>query len=444
MSARSDESVDWPGRVYKKLADPGAAASGTELNDAVHQQQPSNFLKHVGALSATKTSDGLVDPKLVLSWLLGALGASPVAIGLLVPIREAGALLPQLALARRVDSAHLKKRFWTRGAFVQAGALAGMAAVAITLSGERAGWMIVALLVLYSLGRAVCSVTYKPLQGATLVKTTRGSASGAGGTVGSIAVFVFGGLLAAGIIPRTPRAISFTLTVAAALWMLAALIVLRLAETPRSAAPDKEPIGALASIGLVRIHAQFRRFVAVRALLTATALAPPFIVLSSSGSLRMKTLGPFVIASALAAATSSFIWGRLSDRSSRTVLIWSGIAGALPLAAVGILGVVQPAALERAWALPLALFCLMIAYQGVRLGRATHVVDMAGPGERARFAAVSNTLIGLVLLAGGLFGWLGHVAGTPTVLMIFAAQCLLASWYARGLDDVQRAESTRP
>ena len=60
------------------------------------------FCVHVVALTLTKSADGLVDAKLVLPWLLGALGAPAFFVGLLVPIREAGALLPQLVIAARL------------------------------------------------------------------------------------------------------------------------------------------------------------------------------------------------------------------------------------------------------------------------------------------------------------------------------------------------------
>lgn len=64
---------------------------------------PRNRRVHLLSLTLTKIADGLIDPKLVLAWLLGAGGAPFFLIGLLVPIREAGALLPQLALARIVQ-----------------------------------------------------------------------------------------------------------------------------------------------------------------------------------------------------------------------------------------------------------------------------------------------------------------------------------------------------
>ena len=47
----------------------------------------------------TKVADNLINPKLTLAWLLPSLGAPGFMVTLLVPIREAGALLPQLAIA---------------------------------------------------------------------------------------------------------------------------------------------------------------------------------------------------------------------------------------------------------------------------------------------------------------------------------------------------------
>ena len=70
------------------------AASARDIPDAACAEEPRNRLVHLVSLSATKLADGLIDPKLVLSWLITALGAPAALAGLLVPVREAGALLP--------------------------------------------------------------------------------------------------------------------------------------------------------------------------------------------------------------------------------------------------------------------------------------------------------------------------------------------------------------
>jgi hypothetical protein len=71
--------------------------------------QNRNQRVHTQSLSMTRFGDGLVDPKLVLSWVLTSVGAGPVWVGLLVPVREAGALLPQLYAAAKLRQFTVRK-----------------------------------------------------------------------------------------------------------------------------------------------------------------------------------------------------------------------------------------------------------------------------------------------------------------------------------------------
>ena len=79
----------------------------------------------------------------------------------------------------------------------------------------------------------------------------------------------------------------------------------------------------------------------------------------------------------------------------------------------------------------------MIAYQGVRLGRSTHLTDMANADNRAAFTALSNTIVGIVLLAGGVFSLIAAFTGPVPVLALMAAMSVLGGLLALGLDEVQ-------
>jgi len=59
--------------------------------------------------------------------------------------REAGALLPQIALARRVEASPQRKRFWAADSAVQGIAALGIAGAALLLSGAAAGGAITGL-----------------------------------------------------------------------------------------------------------------------------------------------------------------------------------------------------------------------------------------------------------------------------------------------------------
>ncbi len=426
--------------VYELLTSEDDGRVCRDIPEEACDAQPQNFTRHVVSLAATKTGDGLVDPKLVLSWLLTALGAPAYMIGLLVPLREAGALLPQLFIAATIRGLPQRKWVWAGGSLVQGLCLLGMAGAALTLDGAAAGGAILLLLAVFACARAACSVSYKDVLGKTVSKATRGTATGTASSIAAALVLAFGLLLSLGFLDRSVATIAGALMVGAGLWLLAAAVFITLAEQPGATEGGGDPITvARAQVALLWRDAQLARFIAARGLLTATALAPPYLLAlaGESGARQLGQLGFFVVASALAGMLGGYVWGRLSDKSSRKVLMLSALVAAAMLAASALLGFAAPAWLQGGVLAPLLLFVLMIAYQGVRLGRSTHIVDMAARDDRAAYTALSNSIIGLLLLAGGLFGLLAELAGAAAVLAVFAVMCVLAAAVAFGLCEEQ-------
>ena len=66
----------------------------------------------------------------------------------------------------------------------------------------------------------------------------------------------------------------------------------------------------------------------------------------------------------------------------------------------------------------------MVAHQGVRLRRSTYIVDMAPPERRAIYTAIANMVIGVILLASGVFGALAALGGAELTLALFALMAL--------------------
>jgi hypothetical protein len=63
---------------------------------------------------------------------------------------------------------------------------------------------------------------------------------------------------------------------------------------------------------------------------------------------------------------------------------------------------------------------------------------MADRSHRARYTALSNTLIGLWLVAGGMLGFLADAHGPEAALGVLAGACLLGIPFAAKLDEVQK------
>lgn len=391
-----------------------------------------NGLRHIVSLSLSKLSDGLIDPKLVLSWLLATIGVPAAFIGMLVPIREAGALLPQVVMAGRLQQMRQRRWVWVVGSAGQGVAALLIALAAWTLAGWWAGAIICGLLAGLAVARAACSVSYKDILGKTVGQSRRGTVTGTAGSVSSGLVFVFALLLVSGVL-KSQTAVVAAIAVAGALWLAASVTLAGLHED--DSAPDA-PSGAIEYWHILRDDQNLRRFIVVRGLLVSTALAPPYMVVlgTQAGATATGSLGALVVASSLAGFLSSYVWGWLADRSARVMLLLSGTFGALAMA--GAMALHLAGLAGTVWAIPCVLFVLMVAYHGVRQARSTYLVDISPEDRRSVNAAVANTAIGGILLVSGAFGgaltWLGPLAA----LTGFAVMALGGGLLALRLRDV--------
>ncbi|MEL6766930.1 MAG: MFS transporter [Pseudomonadota bacterium] len=413
----------------------------TGADEMPGEAEARNGLRHVAAQTLNKLADGLLDPKLVLSWLLGAMGAQGALIGALVPVREAGALLPQLALARVLQRLPGRKRFWAAGAAIQGLAAIAIALAALSLDGAAGGLAVVAALALLSVARAACSLSHKDAVADSVPKRRRGAVTGAGTSIAAAAVFAFGAGLATGVLPLTVTTVAGAAVLAGLAWLAAAAVFLTLDEIARETEHTRgEALRTL--LAPLRQDAALRRFIAVRGCLTVTALAPPFLVMAEQGRMGaseppgLASLGPLVLASAAASISSGYLWGRVADRSSRWALIAAGGLSALVLGVGAALGFLTGGLGGLSGAVAL-MFLAQLAYGGVRQGRKVHLTDMATRETRAGHTALANTVIGIVLLAGGLLGLLADAAGPAAVLALSAALAALGAYLALGLDEVQ-------
>ena len=416
-----------------------------DLPESACRAQPRNYGVHIVSLGLTKVGEGLADPKLVLAWLLDAIGTPTWALGLLVPVRESLAMLPQLAISARIRQLAIRKTVYVFGCLVQGAAIIGfglMGWLAQMFSGTVAGIVAVLLIAVFALGRSLCSISHKDVLGKTVDRGRRGSVSGTAGTVAALVTLLLALAYSMGWIALTVPFVSTMVALGGLCWLLAAFVFGSIREEPGATEGGIDGLAAvIAQLGLLRSNAPLRRLIVTRALLLSSALAPPFYIALSGDSTvsGLGTLGPFMIASASASLVSAYVWGRLADRSSRRVLMLAATLTALANAIAAFLALAMPQLLGGSLLLPALLFVLMIAHQGVRLGRSVHVVDMADRDSRATYTALSNSVVGLILLAGGIFGVIAQWLGIGAVLAMFTLMAALAIRAAAALDEVQAA-----
>jgi hypothetical protein len=410
-SQNADERLEV---LYNLVANVEDARSCRDLDDDACHWVPRNFFIYLASNTLTKLGDAIASPKTVLAWVMAAVGAPAAMVAMLVPIRESGSMLPQLAIGGWVRRHPMRKPLWLLGSVLQAAAVLGCAAAAAWLTGVSAGMVILGCLVAFSLARSLNSIAGKDIVGKTIPKGRRGRLGGlAAGLSGLLTLAVGVWFAVRGRGEDSPLFYAALLGGAALLWVAAALFFSSLKELPGETGGGANGWrDAWSRLDLIRTDRPFRRFVITRALLLCSALTAPFYVIlaRAHGDGGASLLGTFLVAGGLASSLSAPVWGTQADRSSRRVMTVAALITAGLGIAVFIIMRWQSDMAANPWLFPALFFVLGIAHAGVRAGRKTYLVDLAGGVKRTDYVAVSNTIIGMILLVAGgatsLFSWL--------------------------------------
>src|SRR5699024_10139973 len=285
----------------------------------------------------------------------------------------------------------------------------------------------------FSLSRGLCSVAMKDVQGKCIPRSRRGRLAGLAATISGLATLLGSLLLFSGGNDPDTTFYGILLLAAAVAWWLAALAFARVEEFRGETAGGGHALReAWKSVGLLKSDRPFRHFVLARALLLASALGSPFVVLlARDASDGAALVAGFVMASSLASAVSASVWGFMADTSSRRVMVRGGALAALCCLLAAGYALADPDWTGKAWFYPAVFFVLAVAHAGVRVGRKTYLVDMAGGNKRTDYTAVSNTVIGLVLLGVGAASSAAALWGPAWALVLLGTMGLagtLASW----------------
>ena len=267
-------------RLHALLVDDDPLAQACrDLPEAACREQPRNAGLHVISLSLTKLGEGLADVKLVLAWLLDAIGAPTWAIGLLVPVREALAMLPQLLISAHIRRRSIRKTVYVAGCVVQGAAIIGIGLAALAFTGTAAGIVAIGLIASFALGRSLCSISHKDVLAKTVDRGRRGSVSGAAGSIAAAATLLLAVGYSTGWIPLTVPVVTGAVMLGGTAWLLAALVFGSIREFPGATEGGVDGLAAvMAQLELLRSDKPLRQLITTRVLLLSTALAPPFYV----------------------------------------------------------------------------------------------------------------------------------------------------------------------
>lgn len=395
---------------------------------------PVNFLLHLTTNFFTKFADELASAKVLFPWVLSLLGAPLVLISLCVPIREAGVLIPQLFVAAKIRAKKYRKYVWMLGSLLTSVAL-GLCGLALFLdsSPEAATSLIFVGLLIFALSRGICSVAAKDVLGKTVSKMRRGTLTGLATSLSGVLTVIVGFNLGFyNEIKSSQLVLAGLFFLAGLCWLIATVSIWNIQE--QAGATDGGANGfsaALRSVSLLWTDALFFKFVLVRTLMLGVALGlPSVVILIQQQSESLLDIGLLIVATGVANTVSGYFWGRLADKSAVTLLaLCSGIqvlAAAIVFSSMYLMS--NPMQLGNVYLGIYFLLCVALA--GVRTGRKTLLVDIATGENRSSYVAVSNTVIGLmILISGAVVGWFAGQNAT-VMFLIYSLMAGLAGIFA--------------
>lgn len=433
--------IHYTEKLYDYLNNEEDARICKDINEDACKYTPMNYFLLMLSNIFTKLGDTLSNPKTVLAWVMSYLNAPVYLISFIVPIRESGSMLPQIVISSYIRTRSKRKWVYVIGAVLQCASMIAIGYVSLTTEGVLAGWLVILFLVTFSLSRGMCSVASKDVLGKTIPKTRRGRLKGYTVAVSGILVLIVGLYMLYKSNSNTGILFySYLIFFASAMWLLSAFIYSQIRELPGETSGGKNGWKeAFKRIDIVRSDKHFRQFIIARSLLLCSALTAPFYVLLAQTYLGKESylLGLFIIANGLASAISAPIWGRMADKSSRNVMVFAAVIASLLGIIMFLLISYIPWARNEYWLYPIAFFVLGVAHSGVRMGRKTYIVDMAGGNKRTDYVAVSNTIIGFILLITGGISAAAAAISTEGIILVLSLFGVAGAYVSSKLPNVE-------
>jgi hypothetical protein len=426
-------------KAYELITDEGEERACEAISEKSCKETPGNFFKNVLSGSLSKLAEQLVSPGTTLPWILAALGVPNLFTGALVPIKDAGSLLPQLFVSAKIRAFAIRKWFWVVPALIQALALFAMAFVVLGTEGNTAGILILSLLLLFSLASGVASISFKDVIGKTIPKGKRGQLLAMRSTIGGILTLAAGVFILQDLEGRQDQNMLFWLVMSGAvLWVFSAFLFALIVEERGATEGGRSPVNEIKNAWKFwKEDSNLRRFIFTRGLLMAIPLAQPFFVVLGKEELgsEVNNLGIMVIAAGIANIVSSPFWGRFADQSSRKLMVWVSVLGMVNISLMALFPF-WPESLQNIYTFAVLFLVQVMAHGGARLSRKTYLVDFAPEKERPLYVSLSNTMIGIFTLIAAGLGSLSSFFGIQAMLFVFVCLLGLGLFLALKLEEV--------
>jgi len=400
----------------------------------------------------------------VLVLLVKGLGGSNFLAGLLPSLRFFGWLVPQFAVAGRLER---KRRLIPSVRALEALRFVPfflMAGLTYALGYERPELALALFFILYLITRFAAgssAVARADIVGRLVPPEERSSVVAirmfAGGMAGFLAGFVVQYILDTDAI-SFPRNYALLLFLSGLGFLLAVIVLSLIQETPRT--PNGSEMGLRDQLcrarGLLRRDRQLSLLIGVRAAVTGLQVASPFYIIYATEQLRAPAAmaGFYISARTVSRVLSNLYWGKRCRRRGSLNVLRSGLVlGFLTPALVILFPLAQGMFWDdvvpgfAAWIFGLIFLTQGLADAALGTGRMSFLYEIAPEDEVPTYFGLSNTILGpfyfLPALAGVLLDRVGFIPIFGVAALMLLAGLVVSTRLEAGRGAVQSSLASR-
>jgi len=419
--------------VYKKLSYPSPVILSPEIDRR-------NF--RLGVLNGILylTGDALVDATLVLVAFLSYLTQSPVLLGLVVPIRDGVWALPQLWVSTFLQSYPRKLRLYQVMSYVSI--LAWLLLVLAIFFIKNHVWLLVAFFITYTAFNftgGIRGLPFLEVVSKIIPSRRRGEFFAWRFGIAGIAGIGCSILVRWLIDPKGPLPFPYNFGALATLFLIlisiGLLLFCNIEEPPDTQLKPRTSFVKQFQRANQFIHndANFRRFIIMQSMVMIAGVATPFfaVFVQQQFGVSKAMVGIYLGVTIAANVVSNIVFGSLSSRIGNRILMMIAISTGLVM--TGIVLFLAVAGRPLHLTAQVAAYCLIpvfilsgIRTTGVGIAANSLLLDIAPAHSRSLYLGYSQTIMSIVLLTGGLSGWLVKQGGLVTLLIVTFLAHILA------------------
>ena len=382
----------------------------------------------------------LTQPTTVIAAFVADLTGSTVWVGGLATVLTVAGALPQVFVARWIESRRHKMPFLLLAIYLRVVSWAALAWLIFAIGSKRPqllAWALVGLLTVFYAGGGLGGVPYTDIIGKIIPPGRRGAFFGGRQAVaGPLAVGA--ALLARHLLATVeyPNNYALLFGVAAAALLIASLGFWLIREPPGAGTDYQIPPWREYARQLLGAIRRLRTLVAVQILTGFSLMVLPFYIIYARHKLGAppEAIALFILTQVVGGVLANLLWAQLVDRcgSRRMLTVCATVSTLTPLLAIG-LG-------QLGWQglLPV-IFLVGAIINGRSVGFSSALLEVAPTAERPTYSALNAVLVVPVAFLSLVAGVLLQEWSYPTLFTLAAgfigAGAVLTQWLPKPQSD---------